>query len=356
MRVLIFAAIWTAIILFNVNGLQFHETIETNGMGDLYSTTNAEYAKDLVQASGDIVYTRMVNLDEETTNLSSKFKLSSAKTTANDNSLKIMSADESSITEDLSSLRSNRYMIAMKSPDGLFHEISINEASEIDSDSNITYENQQVTTNYDVLASGKLNERVYDGTHAIKNGDVLSIASTSLSGSGFTINSGLTEVVLMGSDTNILSDSVEMVEMSAEKSVQEPRTPLKNITDAAGIPSLNPGLPNAIQEDERLETKAAEPTSDVENVDQNVSGLLGNTTTPKIIGGNTSSTQMTSSQNKDIVSPGFVQLRECSNPSIICENYTHIFAIRGPGIGQPRMTPTLGAGYVTIRRPVEALQ
>lgn len=350
MRVLIFAAIWTAIILFNVNGLQFHETIMTNGMGDLYSTTNAEYAKDLVQASGDIVYTRMVNLDEETTNLSSKFKLASVKTTANDNSLKIMSANESSITEDLSSLRSNRYMIAMKSPDGLFHEISINEASEIDSDSNITYENQQVTTNYDVLASGKLNERVYDGTHAIKNGDVLSIASTSISGSGFTINSGLTEVVLMGSDTNILSDSVEMVEMSAEKSVQEPRTPLKNITDAAGIPSLNPGLPNAIQEDEILETKAAEPTSDVGNGDKNGSGQS------VIFKGQATHDSPKNTASGDIVLPNFVQLAECSIPGTICENYTHIFAIRRPGIGQPRLTPTIGAGYVTIRRPVEALQ
>lgn len=356
MRVLIFAAIWTAIILFNVNGLQFHETIMTNGMGDLYSTTNAEYAKDLVQASGDIVYTRMVNLDEETTNLSSKFKLASIKTTAIDNSLKIMSSDESSITEDLSSLRSNRYMIAMKSPDGLFHEISINEASEIESDSNITYENQQVTTNYDVLASGKLNERVYDGTHAIKNGDVLSIASTSLSGSGFTINSGLTEVVLMGSDTNILSDSVEMVEMSAEKSVQEPRTPLKNITDAAGIPSLNLGLPNAIQEDEILETKAAEPTSDVGNVDINVSGQLPDMTTPVVFKGQATHDSSMNTASDDIVLPNFVQLAECSIPGTICENYTHIFAIRRPGIGQPRLTPTIGAGYVTIRRPVEALQ
>lgn len=351
MRSILLLVIGLVLALSGVTGLEFKETIKTNGIGTLYSKTNTDGAKDMTQGTGNIEYTRMVDSEDGKSILSSNYQMSDGKFNSyrDYRSFKKIGANKSGWEPFMPGYGPNRYMLAMTSPNKLSHMLSVYGTTDINSDSSIRYAEQKVTTNYNIAASGSLEESVLDG----RTGKAINIADTSLLGNGFTINSGLTETAPLGSELAALLGLMNQTIMSGETGFEEPATKFKKITDAMVVSSE--------QKSDATLPKTDIVVGDVLNVmsisdsaamNESNNAIDDTSTVPAIVVGET--TPIAEQQPK--IFANLVISSECDDPNTVCMNYTHLFAIRRPGIGQPQVPLTTGGGYVTFRRPVEALR
>jgi hypothetical protein len=376
-KLVIAVLIGLVLALSGVTGLQFKETITTSGTGTLYLKTNTEGARDLVQGTGDIEYARSIDSENDKSMLSSRYKLRNgiANSYKNYGSFKVNGTDQSGWRPIMPGYEPNRYLLAMSSTNRLSHAVSIYGTTDILSDSNIIFADQKVTTNYNIVASGSLQESVLDGS----GGKTLSIAETSISGNGFKLNSGLTEAVPKGSDLSALVGIMNQTEMGGEKSVSETAPQLKAISDHLSmlIPKeagQNPEQQLEVNPELGIMSVSGSATTIVNNNETGGACAVCNNSSKSTTGDGQQTaetattidgsapliiiTEPTTQVSGELpkISPNYVESPQCGDIGTICMNYTHIFAIRRPGIGQPQIPPITEGGFVTYRRPVEALR
>jgi len=210
--------------------LQFDETIKAPEQGTLYTQTNGGGTGDMTQGTGDISYTRSITLDDGISALSSAYSLSNSSSGFYNGwgSFKPLAASKSGWKPIVPGFAANRYQIAMFSNHRIGQSLSLS-GSDIFSNSRIDFKNQQVTTNYNIKATGILHESVFEG----KSGKTNILADTSLAGKNFTLKSGLQEDVPIGSDVAMLLGQVDKTNMSGEKPYTEPATLYKAYSIAA---------------------------------------------------------------------------------------------------------------------------
>lgn len=346
------AVVALMLALSGATALDFHESINTNGDGAIYSKTNGKGTQDLAQGIGNIEYVRALSIDDGISLLSSKYRLNNAKETSYKSygSFSIDGVGSSGWVPAMPGYTPNRYLIGMKGQNQIAHVVSVYGTSDISSDSSVNYINQQVNTDYNIVASGTLEEIVLDGSSGKRP---LPLAETWLSGNGFTLSSGLTDRYQMGSDVSVLIDLLNETKMVGEKSVQEPPTPLKGMTANIVI-----GVPAGDSEEGPIE-ESEESTSDFEETsivfgeinntcdlatgsgcngarilaadserlriqsDDSAAFAFGNATNP-----NQSGWKVIIDGNRKILLN-----TACNNPGVACEDFTHI-AARRPGISE----------------------
>ncbi len=402
------------LMMSGVVGLQFAEKINTNGDGALYSKTDIDEGGDMVQVAGEIEYIRTVDMSEDQLGLSSNLALKNGKSNSYSDygSFKVNGTSKSNWKPYMLGYDVSRYSIGTSGD--LSHRLTVYGTTDITSNSTILYKDMHVGTNYNIKATGALNEKLDDFRYGERN----TVAETSISGRDFTVLSGMTEVVPVGTEFNILSDMINQTEMKGEASVQEKPTPLKRLSDAFAENATNVTQESpqegmnasknivvseniAVSEADNFNNlidrvlPTVEDSSDSNDrampvVEDSPDSMLGiqsannlcnltankteiNETRMDWLGsdeagsGEAGSDEQTdeivvvvSETDANItgvapkVLPNFIESPECG-PGKICLNYTHLFAIRRPGINQPLVPTTTGGAYITYRRPVEAL-
>lgn len=336
------AVVVLMLALSGAMALDFHESINTNGDGAIYSKTNGKGTQDLAQGTGNIEYVRALSIDDGVSLLSSKYRLNNARETSYKSygSFSIDGVGSSGWKPSMPGYMPNRYLIGMKGQNRIAHVVSVYGTTDISSDSSVNYVNQQVSTNYNIVASGTLEEVVLDGSGGKK---LQPLAETWLSGNGFSLSSGLTDKYQLGSDVSVLVNLLNETKMVGEKSVQEPPTPLRGVTAniVIGVPAGESDEITIESEDTSIIIAEANSTCDLASgsgcneaisltadserlriqSDESVAFAIGDAVKPN---------------DWEVVTEGnrrILKNTACNNPGTPCEDFTHI-AARRPGISE----------------------
>jgi hypothetical protein len=342
MKVKLAVIIGLILAFSEVTALDFHESINTNGEGTLYSKTNDGRSQDLAEGVGDIEYVRSISTDNEVSILSSKYTLTNGKFASYKNygSFRTEGLSNSGWIPYMPGYSPNRYIVSMNLPGQVSHVLSVYGTTDISSDSNVNFFNEQITTDYNINASGSLEERVLDGSGGKRQRHV---AETWLSGNGFSLSSGLNYRNPFGSDRSILVGILNETNMMGEKSVQEPPTSLEGVSAdiVIGVPetdapesdgqTLNVDGTNEGTEskcdlatgsgcDRGLSLKSDPEKLKVQSTESAIFAV-GNATKPN------DWVVVTEDTRRILVNT------RCNDPGVVCEEFTHI-AARRPGIGE----------------------
>jgi Tfp pilus assembly protein PilF len=183
-------------------GLTLNENIHVYGDGKIYARTNTNDAKDQAAGSGEQIYKRVLNLDEDASKLQTSY---------------LYNKDPSIVTNI-----SNQYSVQASSFGGSQHMISIYSNSSIDSRSKIERVGNSLSTDYNINSSnGNLSEAVISSL----GGHSRYIAEARLEGK-FTLSSKLSEKVDVsrGFDAADLLTNLQSVDIKGSRGVLEDNT------------------------------------------------------------------------------------------------------------------------------------
>ncbi len=183
-------------------GLTLKENIHVYGDGSIYARTNTNDANDLASGSGDQIYNRVLNLEEDASSLKSGY---------------IYNKDSSILSN-----MSNQYFVMASAASGSQHMISVYSNSSINSLSKIDRVGNSLSTDYNIRSSnGNLSEAV---TNSL-NGHSRYIAEAKLVGN-FTLSSQLTEKVDVsrGFDAADLLANLQSMDIKGSRGVEEDDT------------------------------------------------------------------------------------------------------------------------------------
>lgn len=183
-------------------GLTLNEDIHVYGDGRIYARTNTNDAKDQASGSGDQIYKRDLNLEDDASSLQTSYIYNNG----------------SSIVSNIS----NQYSLQASSFAGSQHIISVYSNSSINSQGKIERMGNSLSTDYNITSSnGNLSESVitYQGGHSRY------IAEARLEGK-FDLSSQLSEKVDVsrGFDVADLLASLQSVDLKGDRGVQEDKT------------------------------------------------------------------------------------------------------------------------------------
>jgi len=176
------------------NALSFSQEISVSGNGNLSAKTDTDFAKDAVDGSGEQEYSRGLMLQEGSTQLTSKYHLTSTQPG-----------------------EKNRYYTQMNSLVGLEHSMSVTSFSNIDSESVIKQTDYEVDTSYNIEADDAvMSEKITDMADLSVEKTGRNIVETSIEGdfvakSEFYDDGGVKKLV--GFTPGQLRNELEAVEM-----------------------------------------------------------------------------------------------------------------------------------------------
>ncbi len=207
------------------------QEIKVGGDGTMHSSVNTQ-ASETIEVTGEQELTRTLEQGDTSSSLSTDYKLISTPYKKLDykGSFKV-DGDQNSqsflLSKDnvLRNLIPNRYQIKAIDPNSVQHLVGVQGFDKIESISSISYE-EEVSTNFDIHADGMLSESVID----LKSGKHQPIAETSISGSDFSITSGLTDEAFIGPEWGKSLNELEHVNMSGEKSFNRELDPFELVS------------------------------------------------------------------------------------------------------------------------------
>jgi hypothetical protein len=371
MRIALIVVIGLILALSGASAYEFTQIGKTNKNGAIYTKTNIGGAKNLVEGYGDITVRKTVSLEDASSVIDSYFRLKDGRDGSYDGSYGSFRANGTNRSDWMPTMPGfvpNRYVIAMSSPNRMSHGLSVYGTTDLSSNSEIKFMNQQVNTNYNVAASGELNELVLDGS----KGKTATVSETWMSGKGFIYNSSFNDKVPMGTDRDMLLSSINETVMSTEKTFIEPATPLEganNALIAIGIAAPKTGESNNAGtfgtertcEGTGCDTTASDSSSSTPSSASGPNPVMASSGTGVVmIIGQTNETAMPFIKAKIGNYTDILLSSECDNSVMPCENYHHIryppAGISSRDGGSGTQVAPFGAKITIVRKPIEALR